>query len=99
MADTEEGRSRLHEERLLIEEDNQQWFERWGEDLEEWIDTDKLKGEKPGKEQTKKQGGILVDRPQERCEERDGLGNENLAKSFHSPHNHPSSSSGPWKLC
>ena len=56
MADSEEGRSRLHEERLLIEEDNQQWFERWGEDLEEWIDTNQLKGEKPGQEQTKKWG-------------------------------------------
>ena len=99
MADSEERQCRLHEKRLLIEEDNQEWFERWSDHLEEWFEKNKLQGEKPGKEQTTKWGRILVDRPEERCEERDGLGDQDLAKSFHSPHNNPSSSSGSWKLC
>ena len=98
MANSEEGQRRLHEERLLIEENYQEWFERWGDHLEEWFEKNKLQSEEPGKEQTKKWGRILVDQPEERCEERDGLGHENLAKGFHSPHNDPSSSVN-WKLC
>ena len=54
MANSEEGQRRLHEERLLIEEDNQEWFERWGDHLEEWFEKNELQGAKPGKEQTKK---------------------------------------------
>ena len=84
MAHSELGQCRRHEEWLLVEEHNQEWFEWWGDDLAEWPNKDKLKGEKSGKEQIENWREILVDRPEERGEERLATGNEDLEKSLHS---------------